>query len=121
MPHITVEYTANIPNEANINDLLIKANQSLISHKDTFSPNGIRSRAIKLTNYVIGDGANDGAFVHVTLQIASGRTAEVRKAVLDHLFTTIESHFEEMLADKHIALSLHISELNGDGNMYKQN
>lgn len=121
MPHITVAYTANIPNEANINELLIKANQSLISHGDTFSPNGIRSRAIKLNNYVIGEGTNDGAFVHVTLQIATGRTEEMKKAVLDHLFTTIESHFKELLANKHITLSLHLSELNGDGNMYKQN
>jgi len=121
MPHITVEYTANIPNEANIDELLIKANQSLISHGDTFSPDGIRSRAIKLNNYVVGDGTNDGAFVHVTLQIASGRTEEIRKAVLDHLFTTIESHFEELMVNKDITLSLQLSELDGDGNMYKQN
>lgn len=117
LPHMTVEYTKNIQNEVNMNELLKKLNESLISHEGLFSPQGIRSRANKLTDFLVGDGTNDDAFVHVTLKIAPGRTEEAKQNVLDHLFNTLEKHFEE---DEHITLSLEFSELSTGKSMYRQ-
>lgn len=120
LPHITVEYTNNIQNEINISEILQGLNDSLISHKDLFSAKGIRSRAIKLTDYKVGDGLSNDAFIHVSLKVATGRTAAAKELVLGNLFKTLESHVKGALTKKDIALSLEISELNNDGNLYKQ-
>ncbi|WP_404454547.1 5-carboxymethyl-2-hydroxymuconate Delta-isomerase [Virgibacillus necropolis] len=121
MPHVTVEYTDNIENEANIGAFLKKINESLISEGDTFTPGAIRSRAIKLTEYFVADGTGeDDAFVHVTMKIAPGRTAEVKKAACDHLFEMMQAHFNELFENRYLALSLELFEF-GEGGTYKQN
>ena len=120
MPHIIVEYTDNIHNDLNINEILQGINDSLISHKDLFSANGIRSRAVKLTNYKVGTGLNNDAFIHVTVKIASGRTKEAKETVLEQLFKTLETYVEQVPTDKKLSLSLELSELNSNGDLYKQ-
>lgn len=121
MPHMTVEYTENIKGDINANTLLKKLNESLLSHEGVFTPQGIRSRAIGLNDYVVGYGDHDNAFVHVNLKIAPGRTEEVKKKVFDDLFETIEAYFKEVAGDKQIAISLEFSELSTGGSIYHQN
>lgn len=120
MPHMTVEYTENIASAINTKDLLAKMNASLISHEGLFTPQGIRSRAIQLTDYLVGHGDNDNAFVHTTLKIAPGRTEAAKKKVFDDLFTTIEAYVNEVSADQQITISLEFFELSTGGSMYHQ-
>src|SRR5699024_10717570 len=120
LPHMTVEYTANIKDEINAHQLLKKMNESLLSHEGLFTPQGIRSRAIQLTDYLVGHGDNTNAFVHVTLKIAPGRTEEAKKKVFDDLFQTIEEHFNDASKDKQITISLEFLELSTGGSMYHQ-
>lgn len=120
MPHMTVEYTENIETNLNVNELLKEMNESLISHKGLFSPQGIRSRAIKLTDYLIGDGSNNDAFVHITLKIAAGRTEEIKKNVIDHLLDVVNKYFNTISQDNKITISLELLDLGTDGNIYTQ-
>lgn len=120
MPHLTVEYTDNIKNEINPNLLLKKMNESLLSHDGLFTAQGIRSRALQLTDYVVGYGDQNDAFIHTTLKIAPGRTEEAKKKVFDDLFRTIDEYLKEAAIDKQITISLEFSELNTGGSMYHQ-
>lgn len=79
MPHIVVEYTANIRDDARIPALLRTINATLIAQGGVFPTGGIRSRAIELHDYCVADGTEDDAFVHVTLKIGSGRTDAQKK------------------------------------------
>lgn len=120
MPHCTVEYTNNIENQLNINEILQGINDSLISHDGVFSANGIRSRAIMLNDYKIGEGTGNDAFIHVSVKIAKGRTPEIKEIVQSHLFDTLTRLVQEIDTDKPIALSLELSELNNDEKLYSQ-
>src|SRR5690625_7268411 len=111
MPHMTVEYTENIASEINTNDLLTKMNKSLVSHEGLVTPQGIRSRAIQLTDYLVGHGDRENAFVHVTLKIAPGRTEGAKKKVFDDLCQTIEEHFNDVSEAKQITISREVSVL----------
>ena len=79
MAHLIIEYTANIKAEAHVAALLTKANGIIIAQDGVFPIGGIRSRAVELTDYRMADGAADYAFVHATLKIGAGRSAEVKK------------------------------------------
>ncbi|WP_233205029.1 5-carboxymethyl-2-hydroxymuconate Delta-isomerase [Geobacillus sp. WSUCF-018B] len=83
MPHFIVEYTANLGEEADIRGLLEKVHRVLIKRRDSFPIGGIRSRAIRLDEYYVADGAEDDAFVHATLKIGAGRPEVVHVAVGD--------------------------------------
>lgn len=79
MPHIVVEYTANIRDDAHVPALLRTINATLIAQGGVFPTGGIRSRAIELHDYCVADGTHDDAFVHVTLKIAAGRSDATKK------------------------------------------
>lgn len=111
MPHVIVEYTANLKEAVDIRELLRKINVTLISQGETFPIGGIRSRAIELQDYVVADGANeDDAFVHVSLKIGKGRTKEEKKAACDQVFEVVTEHLEEVFANRYLALSLELAE-----------
>ncbi|MCD7036053.1 5-carboxymethyl-2-hydroxymuconate Delta-isomerase [Metabacillus sp. GX 13764] len=120
MPHIIVEYTGNIKKEADIPHLLEKINGVLISKSPLFPVGGIRSRAIELKDYRIADGQEDDAFVHSTLKLGAGRSEADKKTVCDELFAVISEHFEELFANRYLALSLELYEFSEAGT-YKRN
>ncbi|WP_298364260.1 5-carboxymethyl-2-hydroxymuconate Delta-isomerase [Azospirillum sp.] len=120
MPHLIVEHTDNLAEEAAIPDLLRKANAVLIAQNGVFPIGGIRSRAIRLTDYCVADGAADDAFVHLTLKIGAGRTADQKQAAGDALFAMVTEHFAALFARRFLALSLEIQEFSEAGT-WKQN
>jgi len=120
MPHLIVEHTDNLAEEAAIPELLRKANAVLIAQNGVFPIGGIRSRAIRLTDYCVADGAADDAFVHLTLKIGAGRSAEQKQAAGDALFAMVTEHFAALFARRFLALSLEIQEFSEAGT-WKQN
>lgn len=120
MPHLTVEYTDNLGTDANIMELLRELNGVLIARSDTYPVGGIRARAIRLTEYVVADGGEDDAFVHVTLKIGAGRSEAVKRETGEELFAVLKAHFAEVYARRFLALSLEITEFSEAGT-FKQN
>ncbi|KVE32531.1 5-carboxymethyl-2-hydroxymuconate Delta-isomerase [Burkholderia sp. TSV86] len=120
MPHIIVEYTANIREAARIPVLLKMINDTLIAQDGVFPIGGIRSRAIELQDYCIADGAADDAFVHVTFKFGSGRDEATKKRACDALFDAIKAHFAQLYASRPLALSMEANEFSEAGT-YKHN
>lgn len=119
MPHLIIEYTTNLKEEADIPALLKKVNDSLLSHSDIIPIGGLRTRAIELVDYCVADGTEDDAFVHATLKLGSGRTEEDKKVLCDDLFLTIKDHFADIYKKRYLALSLELHELTNP--TYKHN
>ena len=81
---------------------------------------GIRSRAIWLDTWQMADGKQNYAFVHMTLKIGHGRSLESRQQVGEMLFILIKDHFAALMANRYLALSFTLEELDPVLN-YKQN
>jgi len=120
MPHLVVEYTANLKDEGEIPALLKKANRVLIDQGSVFPIGGIRSRAIEINDWCIADGEDDYAFVHVTLKIGAGREDAVKRRATDALFEMIKAHFADLFAKRYLALSMELVEFS-EGGTYKHN
>jgi 5-carboxymethyl-2-hydroxymuconate isomerase len=120
MPHLIVEYTANLKAEAYIPALLEKANRVLIDQGGVFPIGGIRSRAIELADWCMADGKDDYAFVHITLKIGAGREEAVKRKACDALFEMVKAHFAALYAKRYLALSMDLVELS-EGGSYKHN
>ena len=120
MPHITVEYTANLNPDADIPGLLAKIHEVLIAQGGAFPIGGIRSRAIELADYRVADGTADDAFVHVTVKLGAGRDEALKKRAFDALFVAIKAHFAALYAKRYLALSMEIAEFSEAGT-YKHN
>ncbi|MBS4205625.1 5-carboxymethyl-2-hydroxymuconate Delta-isomerase [Lederbergia citrea] len=120
MPHIIVEYTDNIKDEADIAGLLEKINRSIISHGNLFPVGGIRSRAIELHDYFIADGTGNDAFIHITMKIGAGRSEEEKTIVCDRLFDVVKKHLALLFEKHYLAISMDLYEFSEAGT-YKWN
>ena len=120
MPHAVVEWTDNLAADFDVRELLALIAAELRDTDGMFPWGGIRVRGIRLTDYVIADGAGDDAFVNVTLRIAAGRPEEAKKRVFDRLFAAIDAHLAGLFESRSLALSMYIHETE-EAASYKHN
>jgi 5-carboxymethyl-2-hydroxymuconate isomerase len=119
VPHLTLDYSANLAHEANIAALCQKLAQCLDAQRDNgervYPLGGIRVRALRCEQYCIADGREDAAFLHANLKIGAGRSESVKKATGDALFDVIKQHFAQAFDTHGLALSLEIGEFSEAG------
>jgi 5-carboxymethyl-2-hydroxymuconate isomerase len=125
MPHLTIEYSANLRNFGGFAKLCSELANVLRDQQADGQPvypvGGIRVRAIAAEYWCIGDGSvGDAAFVHARLQVGAGRSESVRKATGDALFEALKAHFAREYQSQGLALSLEIAEFAESGT-WKQN
>lgn len=110
MPHLIIEYSANIENDLQL-DKMIKTLHEVTAGIEAFPLAGLRTRAQKRDHYRIADGHPDNSFVHLSLQIGSGRTVEVRQAAGEVIFDRLVSYLQPVSAERPLAISFEIQEL----------
>ncbi len=119
MPHLTLEYSANLAGEESIGELCKTLACCLDAQRENeqrvFPLGGIRVRALRCEQYCIADGRPDAAFLHANLKIAAGRSDAVKKATGDALFDAIKQHFAAEFEKHGLALSLEINEFSEAG------
>lgn len=110
MPHLTLEYSANL--EASVHmeglcELLLKT----MLETGLFEIGAVRVRAIGCGAYAIADGLPQNAFLDASLRIGSGRTIEQEKRTGEALFAAMLTFLAPQFATPHFALSLEIREI----------
>lgn len=112
MPHIHLETTADLPENANIPDIL-EALTLKLSTYESINPASIKAYHTLLSNWVMGEGAPPG-FAHVEVSILQGRSPELRKQISDGMYEEFRSHFEMSLENQEVGLTLEIREMDKD-------
>lgn len=115
MPHVIIEYTANVEVDARIPDLMRLLNGVLIGHADVFPTGGIRTRALRLDQYRMADGAEDDAFIHVVFRIKAGRPKAVTGPICAELFAALRAHLVDVFARRNLGLTLELVEFDTHG------
>ncbi|MFM0596531.1 5-carboxymethyl-2-hydroxymuconate Delta-isomerase [Paraburkholderia dilworthii] len=119
MPHLTLEYSANLANADSIGQLCNALAQCLDAQRENeqrvYPLGGIRVRALRCEQYCIADGRPDAAFLHANLKIGAGRSEAAKKATGEALFALIKQHFAAEFEQHGLALSLEINEFSEAG------
>ncbi|CAM3427379.1 5-carboxymethyl-2-hydroxymuconate Delta-isomerase [Hydrogenibacillus schlegelii] len=121
MPHVIVEYSANLEAEGDIPGLLRAINRTLLGFQPLIPIGGLRTRAYRAEKYVVADGTADDAFVHVTILLGRGRTEADRWKIGEAVFQTLKGHFAGLYARRYLALSLTVEEFSPLGTFKHNN
>lgn len=115
MPHLSLEYSANLRDGGDIAGLLPKLANALLSiraeDKPVYPVAGVRVRAYAAEDWCIGHGIADAAFVHATLRVGKGRSAQTLAATGDALLEVLKRHFAEPFERHGLAISLYLDEV----------
>lgn len=110
MPHITVEYSANLEPRVDMARLLRAAHGAALA-TGVFKLGAVRTRAERRDLYVVADGALGNAFVSVQVRIGVGRYAATRKALGGAIFEAVSRELDGVYADTPLGLTLEVLEI----------
>ncbi len=115
MPHVIVQYTANLDPEAEVGKLCHALAEVLVAQRDAagarvFPIGGTRVLAYPAAHFAVADGGADRAFVFVEARIAPGRGPVVVKAAGDAMLAVVQRHFEKIFASRPVGITLQIHE-----------
>lgn len=113
MPHLTVEYSANLESHAEIGALCDDLLRTVLE-TDLFEVGAVRVRAIRCEHYAIADRLPENAFVDLNFRIGTGRSAEEKKRIGEALFAAASDALAPLFETPHFALSLEIREIDPD-------
>lgn len=90
MPHVTIEYSANVADVTDIDGLVGALHDAALA-TGVAPLDALRTRAVAREHYAVGDRHPDNMFVAVTARLAVGRTAEQRQTLLDALLAALDA------------------------------
>ena len=108
MPHLTLEYTDNL--QVDVQPFLARLHAEVVA-TGAINLKGIKSRAIRHTEYRIADGNPDYAFVHVNLLIREGRSIEIQKEAARRVMAVLKDTFGHRFDKGYLSLSVDIKEM----------
>ena len=115
MPHVTIQYSANLDPEANVGMLCATLAEVICAQRDgegkrVFPIGGTRVLAYPASTFAVADGAPDRAFVYLNVRIAPGRAAPLVAATGEALMAAVRSHFAALFASRPLGITLQIDE-----------
>ena len=113
MPHLIIDYSANLDDAL---DMAAFCNAVRVAAIETgvFPTAGIRVRATRCEAYSIADGDPKHAYLDISVRLREGRDLDTRKRATDHIFTAAKSYLEPVMADRPIALSLEMRNIDAE-------
>ena len=109
MPHQTIEYSANLETDLDIDALVDTMHKTAVGI-DALPLGGIRTRAERRDIYRISDGHPDNTFINVKLHMAP-RPLEVKKDTGERLFQALCDFVQPVFDRRPMALSLEVTEI----------
>ncbi|MEJ8858887.1 5-carboxymethyl-2-hydroxymuconate Delta-isomerase [Variovorax robiniae] len=118
MPHLVILYTPNIEAQTDMSALCRSMADAMLAQRDddgkqVYPTGGTRVLAFPATHYAVADGSGDHAFVYLNVRMAAGRPDAVKKRIGDALLACAKQHFDPLIAQRHVGITLQIDEAPG--------
>ena len=120
MPHLIIEYSANLDRRLDI-PALVGAVHAAALETGVFPIGGLRTRAARRDIYRIADGHGDNGFVHVQARIGAGRAAALRQQAAEHIFAALVVATANLFAGHPLGLTLEVVEIDPVGSLKLNN
>ena len=99
MPHIVLEYSANLPELSDFRALFTEVHQ-VLHRTGGIKIENCKSRVREAGHYHVGDGHADNAFVHLDVEFVKGRSAEVRQSIGRECLEVLKKYYQAQLSDR---------------------
>lgn len=110
MPHLTIEYSANLDTAIDMSEFCSSMLNAALE-TGVFETGAVRVRAIRCDAYAIADQLPENSFIDLSLRIGAGRSTETKRTIGNALFSAAEDFLQSQFAAPHFALSFEIREI----------
>lgn len=109
MPHIILETTSDLPENANVPDIL-EALVEKLSRLETIESKSVKAYHTLRMVWSMGEGA-PGGFAHCIVAILTGRTEAIKTKIADEMYAVLKEHFGQSLELGEVGLTLELREM----------
>lgn len=113
MPHMAIEYSANLDETVDIQGLCTLVADTILE-TGLFEIGAIRVRAFRTEAYAIADRLPQNSFIDMNFRIGKGRSAEEKKRTGEAIIAAVSQRLAPQFATPHFALSLEIREIDAE-------
>ena len=113
MPHVIVEYSANIEADIPPQRLVEEIHQAAIT-SGIAEPVAVRTRLKRREHYRVGDGNPANAFVHIDIRGRKGRSLEQKKAMVQTIYDQANRTLDHVFKARPLALTVEYHEIDSD-------
>lgn len=113
MPHIIIEYSANVAADVDIQAFCNELLEAAVNI-DAMPMAGIRVRAFKAEHYAIADGQPSHGFIDISVRLRAGRSMEIRQQAVQELFAAAKKFLTPVMARRALALSFEMRDIDPD-------
>ena len=110
MPHCIFEHSANIADDPNWPQIILKVHEKLLS-TGQFVAADIKSRVIKHEVFVIGNGEQNQSFITLNIQMLDGRSDEIKRELTQMALGVLIEAFSKSLAEQKCSITVQISDI----------
>lgn len=112
MPHLILETTADLPENAHIPDILEALSNELATYK-TVASDSIKAYHTLRSVWYMGTGAPPG-FAHLTVAILSGRPLDLRRRIGEGMSRILHEQLTESLEAGEVSITVEVREMDRD-------
>jgi 5-carboxymethyl-2-hydroxymuconate isomerase len=113
MPHLNLEYSANIDQAVDFSGLFRELHQ-VLNEAGGVSLNNCKSRARTLETFYIGDGSETHALVHLEIALLAGRSMEIKNAITGGALEVLQKHYQASLEVCDLQISVELRDIDRD-------
>jgi len=110
MPHFIVEYSGNLHDRLEFQELFKELHEYVVS-TGHFPLGGVRSRAIRCDDFRVADGREDFAFLNLNLKIGHGRDMALKQEVAENVFRILCDWMRPITDNSYCQISFEMTEL----------
>lgn len=111
MPHLILEFSANIAEDLKGVELLQELNTAL-SETLACPVNAIKSRIKACEEFAVGDGKTENVFIHLEVGLLRGRSVEEKSALSEVFEAILKRYFAKTLSEKAVSLTTEYRDIN---------
>ncbi|RZI75124.1 MAG: 5-carboxymethyl-2-hydroxymuconate Delta-isomerase [Variovorax sp.] len=118
MPHLVILYTPNVEPHTDMPALCRTLADTMLAQRDdagaqVYPTGGTRVLAYPAAHFAVADGSGDHGFVYLNLRMAAGRPEALKQRIGEALLASTRHHFEPLLAERKVGITLQIDESPG--------
>ena len=110
MPHIIVEYSANLEDRLDVAALIADLHQAAIESA-VADIVAVRTRAARREHFRVADGKPENGFVHIVARLRVGRSEEQRKRLGELLLAAADKRLTPVYPIHPLGLTIEIHEI----------
>ena len=110
MPHLTLEYSGNVPDPPDIQGILREIHR-VLQETAGIKIENCKSRGRVAEKYLVANGESARAFVHLDVRILEGRSGELKRELGYQLLETLREHFSSAEAALDLQTTVEIRDI----------